>query len=102
MQSEHLKMLGLVVRDKVTRVTEKQVEAILNESKMEKVVMHGKETICSFLLPCGFTITGRAACVDPANFDANLGIKIAYEDAKRQLWAMEGYRLQCELAAKKQ
>lgn len=83
-----------------TRITEKQVNQILDASEVETVVMHGKETISTFLLPNGFTITGRSACVDPANFKADLGKKIAREDAKRQLWAFEGYRLQCEVHAK--
>lgn len=85
---------------KKNRITEQEVDAILDAATMEKVVMHGKETLCCFLLPNGFTITGRAACVDPANFNAELGVKIAREDAKRQLWAFEGYRLQCELYEK--
>ena len=80
------------------RITESHVDALLDNSNVETSVMHGKETLSTFLLPNGFTITGRSACVDPANFDAELGLKIAREDAKRQLWAFEGYRLQCHLS----
>jgi len=80
------------------RITEAQVDALLDQSIVTTTVMHGKETLSTFLLPSGFTLTGRSACVDPANFDAALGIKLAREDAKRQLWAFEGYRLQCQLA----
>ena len=84
------------------RITSEQVDAILDASTVEKVVMHGKETLCCFLLPNGFTVTGRSACVDPANFDAEMGAKFAREDAKRQLWALEGYRLQCGLSGVRQ
>lgn len=79
------------------RITEGHVDALLDASTVEKTLMHGKETLVTYLLPCGFTITGRSACVDPANFDVELGQKLASEDAKRQLWAFEGYRLQCKL-----
>ena len=80
------------------KITESQVDALLDQSTVETTVMHGKETLSTFLLPNGFTITGRSACVDPENFNSELGMKIAREDAKRQLWAFEGYRLQCQLA----
>ena len=80
------------------KITENQVDELLRKATVETIVMHGKETLSTFLLPSGFTITGRSACVDPANFNTDLGAKLAYEDAKRQLWAFEGYRLQCQLA----
>ena len=79
------------------RITEDHVNNLLDNSMVSTVVQHEKETLSTFLLPNGFTITGRSACVDPANFDAAMGIKVAREDAKRQLWAFEGYRLQCIL-----
>lgn len=80
------------------RITKAQVDTLLDQATVATVVMHGKETLSTFLLSNGFTITGRSTCVDPANFDEDLGLKLAREDAKRQLWAFEGYRLQCQLA----
>jgi len=41
----------------------------------------------------GYTIKGLSACVDPAEFDLNLGRKYALEDAIRQIWPLEGYLL---------
>jgi hypothetical protein len=47
--------------------------------------------------------TGHTACVDPSNFNAELGAKYAteraFELAKDKLYELEGYRLYCEQAA---
>lgn len=56
-------------------------------------------TIYVMVLKNGFTIVGKSACASPANYDAELGRKIAKEDARRQIWALEGYLLRSQLAA---
>lgn len=56
-------------------------------------------TICIITMKNGFTIVGKSACASPENFDADLGHKIAYEDARKQIWALEGYALRNKLAA---
>lgn len=55
-------------------------------------------TICVLTMKNGFTIIGKSACASPENFDMELGIKIAREDARRQIWALEGYQLRSFLA----
>ena len=57
-------------------------------------------TICVLVLKNGYTVVGKSACASPENFNAEIGGRIAREDAVRQIWALEGYRLRCELAAK--
>jgi hypothetical protein len=47
----------------------------------------------------GYTVVGKSACASPENFDAELGRKIAWEDARKQIWALEGYALRNQLAA---
>ena len=56
-------------------------------------------TLCILVLRNGFTIVGKSACASPENFDAELGRKIARQDAINQIWPLEGYRLKCDLAA---
>jgi hypothetical protein len=41
----------------------------------------------------GYTINGAGACVDAANFDMNIGRRIAFDDAIRQIWPLEGHSL---------
>jgi hypothetical protein len=50
-------------------------------------------SICILVMRNGFTIIGKAAPASPANFDRALGIKLAYEDAVRQVWPLMGYAL---------
>ncbi len=56
-------------------------------------------TIAVVRMENGFALVGKSAPADPANFDAELGRKFAYEDAVRQLWPLEGYALREKLAA---
>lgn len=56
-------------------------------------------TFCVLVLRNGFTVTGESACASPENFDAELGRKIAFQNAREKIWALEGYRLRSELAA---
>jgi hypothetical protein len=55
-------------------------------------------TFCVLVLKNGFTVTGESACASPENFDAEIGRKIARENAKNKIWALEGYVLRNELA----
>lgn len=50
-------------------------------------------TFCVLVLANGFTVTGKSACASPENFDAEIGKKIAREDAINQLWPLMGYAL---------
>lgn len=55
-----------------------------------------KTTICCLTLKNGFEVIGESACVDPANFNEELGRKYSHERAFNKLWELEGYRLQSE------
>ncbi len=54
-------------------------------------------TICTLVLKNGFVICGTSAAADPRNFDAEMGKKIAYENALRQVWPLMGYALRQRL-----
>jgi hypothetical protein len=55
-------------------------------------------TFCVLVLRNGFTVVGTSACASPENFDAEIGRKIARENAVQQMWPLMGYALKCELA----
>lgn len=55
-------------------------------------------TICVLTLKNGFTVTGESACASPENFDAELGRKIARDNARGKIWALEGYALRKRLS----
>lgn len=56
-------------------------------------------TICVLVLKNGYTVVGKSACASPKNFDVQLGKRIAKNDARQQIWALEGYILRSRLAA---
>ena len=53
----------------------------------------GLLTFCVLELQNGFTVTGESACASPENFDAELGRKIARQNAMQKLWPLMGYEL---------
>lgn len=46
----------------------------------------GLLTFCVLVLRNGFTVTGESACASPENFDAEIGRKIARENAVAKVW----------------
>lgn len=56
-------------------------------------------TFCVLVLRNGFTVTGESACASPENFDAELGRKIARQNAVAKIWPLLGFRLRDKLAA---
>lgn len=55
-------------------------------------------TFCVLTLQNGFTVTGESACASPENFDAEIGRKIARQNAEQKIWALEGYALKQRLS----
>ena len=58
----------------------------------------GLLTFCVLVLRNGFTVTGESACASPENFDAEIGRKIARENAVNKIWPLMGYALKSKLA----
>ena len=56
-------------------------------------------TICVLVLRNGYMVTGESACASPENFDEEPGRKIARDNARNKIWALEGYALLQRLAA---
>ena len=55
-------------------------------------------TFCVLVLRNGFTVTGESACASPENFDAELGRKIARQNAVQKMWPLMGYALKERLS----
>lgn len=54
-------------------------------------------TVCCLTLQNGYNTTGVSACVDPSNFNAEIGQKIARDNAIKDIWVLEGYLLKEQL-----
>lgn len=57
-------------------------------------------TFCVLVLRNGFTVTGESAPILIENFDAELGRKIARQNAVSKVWPLMGYELRSQLAAR--
>lgn len=57
----------------------------------------GLLTFCVLVLRNGFTVTGESACASPENFDAEIGRKIARQNAVQKIWPLMGYQLKDRL-----
>lgn len=56
-------------------------------------------TFCVLILRNGFTVTGESACASPENFNADIGRRIARENAVNKVWPLLGFRLRDKLRA---
>jgi Phage protein (N4 Gp49/phage Sf6 gene 66) family len=54
-------------------------------------------TFCVLVLNNGFTVTGESACASRENFNAEIGKKIARENAVAKIWPLMGYALKDRL-----
>jgi len=54
-------------------------------------------TVCVLTLVNGFTVSGTSACASPENFNKEIGEKIAFENARNEIWVLEGYLLKQRL-----
>jgi hypothetical protein len=64
-------------------------------------VMRGSDvlSICILVMKNGFMVIGHSAPASAENFNRDLGRKLAYENAIRQLWPLMGFALRERLAA---
>jgi hypothetical protein len=50
-------------------------------------------TVCALHMKSGYVVIGHSACVDPAEFNEDLGRKIALQHALDQCWPLFGFLL---------
>ena len=74
------------------KLTEADIRNVI--VREEYVKMGSKTVVGCFTLANGFEIVTNSACVDPANFDMELGKKYCKQHAENKIWELEGYRLQ--------
>ena len=68
-------------------------ESIIARIAGASYLQHNTTTICLIVMENGFEVDGKAGVASPENFDAEIGKRIAYDDAFRKIWAFEGYLL---------
>ena len=79
------------------RVTPDRLEEVI-VSEQFHVFANSTFTACLLTLANGYTVLGESACASPENFNAEIGRKIARDNAKNKIWQLEGYLLKQKLS----
>lgn len=83
------------------RITPESIDAVIAKEQYY-VFPDTTLTVCALTLLNGFQVVGESACASPENFDAEIGRKIARDNARQKIWALEGYLLRQSLYTAKQ
>ena len=84
--------------EKSLRVPEEYVDHLMNQVVYETARVGESTTTVAMAFLNGFSVSeGKSACLDPNNFDEELGSQYAVESAaakaKDKIWELEGYAL---------
>lgn len=74
-----------------------QIQAMLKEAETQETIYFGKCLVVVYKLKNGFCLVGVGGCVDPAEFDIEIGRQVAEGQVIDQLFKLEGYLLQNQL-----
>lgn len=80
-----------------TRLTPDLIDAAI-VSEQYHVFPNTTMTVCALVLRNGYIVTGESAAASPENFDREIGRRIARENARNKIWALEGYLLREKLS----
>jgi hypothetical protein len=83
-----------------TKLTPEDIKSVINASSVAVTKLGEKTTVVCVTLPNGFEIIESSSCVDPANYDYELGESIAMKRIEDKIWMLEGYLLQSEINKK--
>jgi hypothetical protein len=85
----------------VAALPERKLTKEFLESEIDKTEYNrlgGTITHCTITTKSGFTFTGESACVDPNNFNQEIGEQVAYDNAFEKMWLPYGFWLHKALA----
>lgn len=74
-------------------VTKENVDSFIKRIDIQ--VMGNKTVVVQATLVNGFVIVESSSCVDPKNFDINIGKDICMKKIKDKVWMLLGFLLQC-------
>ena len=73
------------------RVTKEYMESRITDKSFTR--FSDTVTLCQITLDNGYSVRGESACVNPANYNQEIGERIAYDNAFNKLWPLFGFLL---------
>ena len=77
-------------------VKQERIDYLIDSAIVEVSTVFDKCTVVAVKTIDGFVLVESSACVDPANYDEDMGKEICINKIKDKLWELEGYKLQLE------
>lgn len=81
----------LLAQSPAERVTDDYMKSRITDVKFHK--LGPTLTHCTIHLDNGYQSTGESACVNPENYNQEIGEKLAHDAAYRKLWPLFGFLL---------
>ena len=82
-------------------VTQEEVNRNMQDVLVRTVEEFGKPTTyVTVRMENGFTLRESTTCVDPSNYDENIGKEVCLKRIEDKVWFLLGYTLQSKLASK--
>lgn len=78
--------------EKEDTITQKDVDSFI--SKVEAIKMGDKTTVVQATFKNGFSMVSGSSCVEPKNFDMEIGKQCCMEKIKDHVWGFLGFLLQ--------
>lgn len=73
------------------RVTKEQIDKRIAATTFTRIAE--TVTICQIVLDNGYSVRGESACVNPANYNQEIGERFAHDNAYNKLWPLFGFLL---------
>ena len=82
-------------------VTQEEVNRNMQDILVRTVEEFGKPTTyVTVRMENGFTLRESTTCVDPSNYDENIGKEVCLKRIEDKIWFLLGYTLQSKLVSK--
>lgn len=79
-------------------VTEEDVDAMIKQIHVDQITpndLGSVVTVTTVTLANGFTITESSTCVDPENYDVEIGIDCCMKRIRTKIWYLLGFLSSC-------
>ena len=85
--------MTILFEDGQNRITPDFLKAQIKKDGIRFTRLGDTLTHCTITVKNEFTFTGESACVDPANYNQEIGEKIAFDNAFDEMWGPYGFAL---------